>query len=69
MKQVTCWSGIKGWRERLQKVYASCDEFIHYSELYSLHIRLGFHTPEEAWTANPLIEGSVIHTDYRTIDI
>ena len=68
MKRVRCKSGIEGWQGRLHKVYANLGEWIRYSEMYGLHIRLGFHSPQEAWAANPLIQGSVIHTDYCTIE-
>ena len=67
MKRVICKSGIKGWQMRIRKAYASCEEFISYATTYGLHTRLGFETPEAAWEANPLIQGSVIPADYCTI--
>jgi len=67
MKQVTCNSGPKGWRDRLRKVYSSLEEFVAYDELYGLAERLGFKSAELAWAANPLVEGSVEPSDYRRV--
>jgi len=64
MIEVKCKSGLTGWQERLQKVYDSREEFIACSEMYGLHTRLGFKTPEDAWEMNPLIQGSVEPSDY-----
>ena len=58
-------SGIKKWSDRLQNVYASFAEFLHYNQIYNLAARLGYETGQEAWLANPLVEGSVIPEDYR----
>jgi hypothetical protein len=60
MRQVKCKSGIKGWQERLQKNYNNdFTQFEAYCETYNIHGRLGYKTPESAWRANPLIQGSV----------
>ena len=67
-RQVRCKSGIMGWQDYLRRVYASVEAWISSSEIYGLHTRLGFHSAEEAWEANPLIQGSVIHTDYCTVE-
>ena len=67
MRAVRCRSGLLGWRARLRKVYSSFDEFLSYCEIYANHIRLRFGTPEEAWAANPVIEGSVDPCDYRRV--
>jgi hypothetical protein len=64
MKRVTCKSGLKGWQARLRKVYSSLSEFIAYCSTYGNHIQLGYETPEEAWEANPVIQGSVNPSDY-----
>lgn len=66
-KSVRCKSGIKGWRGRLQDVYNSYDEFFSYCSIYGNHTRLGFDFPEDAWKANPVIQGSVIPSDYQKI--
>jgi hypothetical protein len=67
MKTVTCNSGLKGWRDRLRKVYSDLEEFIAYDELYGLAERLGFKSAKLAWVANPLVEGSVEPDDYRKV--
>ncbi len=58
-------SGIKKWSDRLQNVYTDFAEFLHYNQIYNLAARLGYETGQEAWLANPLVEGSVIPEDYR----
>ena len=67
-KQVRCNSGLMGWQARLRTVYSSFEEFKSYSEMYGNHRRLGFKTPETAWRANPLIQGSVDPCDYRKVN-
>ena len=67
MRKVKCKSGIIGWKNRLQKNYNSFEEFEHYSESYAIHSRLGFHSAEEAWDANPIIKGSVIPSDLEIV--
>jgi hypothetical protein len=65
MKRVKCKSGIEGWQMRLKRVYVgNYAEWVHYAELRDLHTRLGYATPEEAWLANPVVQGSVIPEDY-----
>lgn len=67
MERVVCESGLQGWQQRLRDVYESEGEFEQYCSIYGNHIRLGFNSPEEAWDANPLIEGSVEPSDYRVV--
>lgn len=67
MKTVKCESGVKGWQSRLQKNYNSLEEFVSYCEIYGIHTRLGFDTPEEAWDENPIIQGSVIPSDLKLV--
>lgn len=67
MRKVKCLSGIRGWRGRLRENYSHFEEFQSYSTTNGLHLRLGYHTPEKAWEANPEIEGSVNPSDYRRI--
>lgn len=69
MKEVICKSGIKGWRGHLRKNYVDFDCFSHFSEIYNLHKRLGYDTAEEAWEANPIIEGSVNASDFRNVSV
>jgi hypothetical protein len=65
--KVKCISGISGWQHRLRKVYNSKAEFFRYCSVFHNHIRLGFSTPEKAWQKNPVIQGSVIPSDYRKV--
>ena len=67
MKTIKCKSGVRGWQDHLQKGYDSLEEFKGYCENYNLHTRLGFDTPEEAWEANPVVEGSVNPSDFRVV--
>jgi hypothetical protein len=67
MSRVKCQSGSKGWQQKLQTVYSSFSEFANYCFMYNNHARLGFASPEEAWKANPIIQGSVNPTDYRKV--
>lgn len=67
MKRVKCKSGSQGWQCRLQKNYDSFEEFAYYSEIYGIHVRLGFDTAEAAWKANPLIRGSIIPSDLEVV--
>lgn len=62
---VRCKSGLEGWRDRLQTVYDSYEEFVRYDALYGIAIRIGFKSTERAWNKNPLIEGSVNPSDLR----
>jgi hypothetical protein len=65
MKRVRCKSGIEGWQCRLRKNYSSFGEFERYSDTYGLHRRLSFETAREAWKSNPLVQGSVIPSDFQ----
>lgn len=67
MKTVKTKSGLTGWRAHLQANYKCFSEFESYSNIYGLHERLGFKTAEEAWDANPLLEGSVNPSDLRVV--
>jgi len=58
-----------GWHDTLHNVYSDFDEFEAYSEMYGLHRRLGYNTPEEAWEDNPHIKGSVKPEDYGIYNI
>lgn len=65
--RVKCKSGLMGWHSRLHTQYTNFLEFEKYSELVGLPQRLGYVSPEEAWKANPIIEGSVEPSDYRKV--
>ncbi len=51
----------------LQKNYNSFEGFLSYSEMYGLHKRLGFETPEAAWRANPYIQVTTNPADYKVV--
>jgi hypothetical protein len=63
MKRVKCKSGVTGWQCRLRRNYTNFEEFKSYCEIYNIHGRLGFATPEEAWKSNKQIRGSVVPSD------
>lgn len=67
MRKVRCRSGIKGWRCKLRENYCNYTEFKGCAETWGLHKRIGFNTIRQAWDANPLIEGSVIPSDFRRV--
>lgn len=55
------------WLKRLHANYASFSEFSHFALTYGLHQKLGYENPLDAWTANPLVQGSVEPGDYRAV--
>ena len=67
MSRVTCRSGIKGYQARLQQLYADFEEFQAFSNTYGLASRLGFTAAKYAWDRNPIVQGSVEPSDYRTV--
>jgi hypothetical protein len=67
VRTVKCKSGTKGWQGKLQKVYASFEEFVSYCETYNIHKRLGYHSVKKCWEQNPLIKGSVIPSDLQVV--
>jgi hypothetical protein len=67
MRQVTCKSGLKGWQDRLQAVYLDIAEWRAYCRNYGLHRRLGYRSAKAAWKANPVVQGSVVPSDYRKV--
>lgn len=67
MKTVRCRSGLRGWQGRLRSVYNSFSDFADWCFAYNNHVRLGFTSPQEAWEANPIIQGSVNPVDYRRV--
>lgn len=64
--QVKCKSGQTGWRSTLHENYDNDrEQWLSCSETYGLANRLGYDDAEEAWDDNPIIEGSVIPSDFR----
>lgn len=59
---------LETWRGKLQGEYNDFEEFKQYDEIYGLSERLGFDSSEEAWEANPLIQGGVNPKDYKVIN-
>ena len=64
IKRVKCPIGIIGWQGKLHDVYNTYEEFERYCSMLNIHIRVGYETPENAWRANPLIQGSINASDY-----
>lgn len=62
MKRIKTKSGLDGYECRLQESYSS---FKYYCEIFSLHSKIGFKTPQEAWEANPVIQGSTNPSDFQ----
>jgi hypothetical protein len=69
MKRIRTKSGLIGWQEKLHKVYSDFEEFESYCEMYDIHHRIGYKTPEGAWRANPTIQGSVNPSDLRRVRV
>jgi hypothetical protein len=67
MKTVICKSGIKGWQEKLQKVYVDYGDFCNYDVNYNISKRLGYASSKIAWKKNPVIQASVIPSDLRKV--
>ncbi len=65
--RVRCKSGSWGWRTRLRNNYKDEDEWITWNNHYGLAARLGFKSAHAAWLRNPVIEGSVIPSDFRKV--
>ncbi len=57
--KVVCRSGLTGEQYRLRDSYQNFEEFKAFAEMYGIHTRLGYKTPETAWRANPLVQSSV----------
>lgn len=56
------------WRKRLRDVYeGQYKSWCIYAEMYGLHHRLGYATPEEAWEAAPMIQGSSLPRDFMVV--
>jgi hypothetical protein len=51
----------------LRKNYKDFEEFKAYAEMYGLHVRLGYKTPETAWRFNPRIQGSTNPADFKRV--
>ncbi len=67
MKIIRTKSGKRGWQCRLRENYNSFEEFKAYSEVFGLHVRLGYKSCESAWKHNPIIQGSVSPSDFRRV--
>ena len=67
MKSIRLSSGLRGWQGHLREVYTSVEEFTAYCDIYGIHTRIGYKTPEAAWAKNPLIQGSVNPSDLRRV--
>jgi hypothetical protein len=51
----------------LRDNYKDFEEFKAYAEIYGLHTRLGYKTPETAWQYNPRIQGGVNPGDFKKV--
>jgi hypothetical protein len=55
------------WKMHLQEVYNNFEEFKSYDSVYGNVKTLGFASAEEAWEANPLVQGSTNPRDYKVV--
>lgn len=62
-------SGQTGWRARLREIYATVEQLEDWDRNYGLLERLKFTTAEEAWNANPIIEGGTDPADYGVVTL
>jgi len=69
MAKVICKSGLEGWQNRLQENYSSFEEFKAWADCWGIHTRLGYKTIRGAWKANPMVQGSVIPSDFRKVKV
>ena len=67
IERVKCQSGIMGYQCRLQDSYDDVDEWFRYTNMFGLAKRLGYQNAYDCWIDNPIIQGSVIPTDFRII--
>jgi hypothetical protein len=71
MKRVRCQSGIYGYQCRLRESYTDFEQWRNYSRVFGLAERLGYEIGndgiEDAWNENPIIQGSVIPSDFKRI--
>lgn len=66
---ITLPSGRIGWRARLREVYGSAEDLAAWDGCYGLLERLKFASPEEAWEADPIIQGGVDPADYSVAGV
>jgi hypothetical protein len=67
-KTVKLRSGLTGSQEKLQDRYVTLSSFRRYSEIYGIHLRLGYKTVESAWKKNPTIQSGVNGNDLCKVD-
>lgn len=68
-KRVKCLSGLTGWQCRLRKNYTDYFDFVASDRVYGLAERLGFTSAREAWQVNPVVQGSVVPSDFQVVAI
>lgn len=66
-RRVRCASGVFGTRSRLQARYDNFLQFQEYSNMYGIHLKLGYKNSATAWRENPIIESSVVASDLRKV--
>jgi hypothetical protein len=67
IKKVRCKSGVMGEQFKLRDAYKNLEDYKRYCDLWNIHTRLGYKTPETAWRYNPTVQCSTIASDYRKI--
>jgi hypothetical protein len=64
--RIRTFTGIMGWRGKLQVVYRTLNEWKFYARTYKLHRKLRG-SMQGLWNENPVIEGSVNPLDFRRV--
>jgi len=57
-------TGLSGWQRKLRTNYCKLVVWQAYCDIYGSHFKLGFKTPEAAWKANPVIQGTIDPRDF-----
>ena len=63
-KKVRCKSGVMGEQFKLRDAYSNFEEYKIYCDMWGIHGRLGYKTPETAWRNNPTVQCSNVSSDY-----
>ena len=54
----------KLWRKRVRQVYDSLAELASYDLIYGVCERCGYYSPDEMWSDNKFLQGSVNPADF-----
>lgn len=57
------------WKSRIRKLYGSFEHWEAYDDTYGLAARLGFSSAKHAWSANPIVQGSLNPNDFKVVEV